>query len=65
MSITDQIVARLRELTPEQQSPILELVDALAGPARADGLRRSPIGLLADLNIDVSAAEIAAARRET
>lgn len=64
MSIAEQIVAKLRDLTPEQQLRIMRLVDALAGRAPADGVRRSPIGLLSDLSLDVSASEIGAARRE-
>ncbi|HMQ14960.1 MAG TPA: hypothetical protein PKC49_03210 [Phycisphaerae bacterium] len=65
MSTAQKVMAKLRELTPEQQAEVLRLVEALSNSSGAASKpRRNPVGLLSDLNLDISAEEIDEARRE-
>ena len=62
--IEEILLSRLRELTPEKQQEVLDFVEFLKSKETPVGPRRSPKGLWADLNIDITSEDIAAARRE-
>lgn len=64
MSTAQRVITKLGELSPDQQAEVLRLVEHLAGQNGHETPRQSPIGLLADLAVDISAQEIDAARRE-
>jgi len=65
MTIEQQVVEKLRGLSPEKQMEVLDFVDSLKekndGPKKP---RRSLLGLWADLNIHITEEDIAEARRE-
>jgi Protein of unknown function (DUF2281) len=65
MTIEQQVVEKLRDLSPEKQKEVLDFVDYLkeknAGPKKP---LRSLRGLWADLNIQITEEDIAEARRE-
>jgi len=64
MSI-EELAVKLRQLAPEQQQEVFDLVESLyrARSARTTP-RRSIEGLWADLGIDITEEDIAEARRE-
>jgi len=64
MSIEQVVLEKLRQLPLEKQQEALDFVAFLE--SRQIGLfpRRNPIGLLADLKIDITVEDIAEARRE-
>ncbi len=64
MSIEQVVLEKLRQLPVEKQQEALDFVAFLESRQTAPVSRRNPIGLLADLNIDVTAEDIAEARRE-
>ncbi len=64
MSTAEKVIAKLEQLSPEQQAEVLRLVEQLASRGPSNGRRTNPIGLWADLHIDLSAEEIDEARRE-
>jgi hypothetical protein len=64
MSTAQRVIAKLHQLTAEQQAEVLRLVESLAKRARRDGKRVNPMGLLADLNLRIGPEEIDQARRE-
>jgi hypothetical protein len=63
MTIEEAILDRVRRLTPEKQEELLKFADSLEAPPRPKSLR-SPEGLWADLDIDISEEDIAEVRRE-
>jgi Protein of unknown function (DUF2281) len=65
MTIEQQVLEKLRDLSPEKQQEVLDFVDFLkekdGGPKKP---RRSLRGLSADLNVHITEEDIAEARRE-
>lgn len=63
MTIGEQILEKLRELSPEKQKEVLNFVESLK---QGDGVRprRSLRGLWKDLGFQVTEEDIAEARRE-
>ncbi len=64
MTIEQQILEKLRDLSPEKQKEVLDFVDFLKEKSGPKNQRRSLRGLWADLNFHVTEADIAEARRE-
>lgn len=64
MTIEEQVLEKLRELTHEKQMEVLEFVDSLKKLKGPNTPRRSLRGLWKDLNIDITEEDIAEARRE-
>jgi EAL domain-containing protein (putative c-di-GMP-specific phosphodiesterase class I) len=62
MTIEQQVLEKLRYLRPEKQKEVLTFVDSLKGESAPNTPRRSLLGLWADLNIDITAEDIAQAR---
>lgn len=64
MTIEQQVIQKLRGLSPDKQQEVLEFVDTIAG----EGTTRKPLpslrGLWKDFNIDITDEDIAEARRE-
>jgi mRNA-degrading endonuclease RelE of RelBE toxin-antitoxin system len=63
MTIEQQVLEKLRNLPPEQQKEVLELVDFLKEKSGPKKPRRSLLGLWADLNVHITEEDIAEARR--
>jgi hypothetical protein len=63
MTIEEAILDKVRKLPPEKQQALLKFADSLAAPSPPK-LLRSPEGLWADLDIDISEEDIAEVRRE-
>lgn len=62
MTVEEQVVAKLRSLTPQKQEEVLAFVNDLQkSPGEAE---ESLMGLFAHLNIKITDNEIAEARRE-
>ena len=64
MSIEESVLHKLRVLPVEKQQEVLDFVEFLENKTASPRPRRNPIGLLADLNIDITEEDIAEARRE-
>jgi len=64
MTIEQQVLEKLRDLPPEQQKEVLDFVDSLKEKNGPKKPLRSLRGLWANLNIDITEEDIAAARRE-
>jgi hypothetical protein len=64
MSIEQELIEKLRKLSPEKQEEVLRFVDLLIEADAAKRPRRSLLGLWTDLNIHITAEDIAEARRE-
>ena len=64
MAIEDAILYKVRRLPPEKQQALLKFADSLDAAARPQSLR-SPEGLWADLNIDISEEDIDEVRRDS
>jgi hypothetical protein len=64
MSIEQVVLEKLRQLPLEKQQEALDFVAFLESRQTVPFPRHNPIGLLADLNVDVTAEDIAEARRE-
>ena len=64
MTIEQAIVEKLRVLPVEKQQEVLDFVEFLQHKSAPPRRRHSPIGLCADLNVDITEADIAEARRE-
>ncbi len=65
MTIEQQLLEKLRELSPEKQKEVLDFVDLLKEKTGVPKKpRRSLLGLWADLNIHITHEDIAEARRE-
>ena len=63
MSIEEQVIERLRELSRDKQKEVLDFVESLK-PANGRKPRRSLLGLWADLNLEITEEDIARARRQ-
>ena len=64
MTIEQAVIEKLRVLPVEKQREVLDFVEFLQQKSTLPRQRRSPIGLCADLNVDITEADIAEARRE-
>ena len=64
MTIEQQVLEKLRDLPPEKQKEVLVFVESLKKEDDKPQPRRSLRGLWADLNINITEEDIAAARRE-
>ena len=64
MTIEQQVLEKLRELSHEKQQEVLEFVDSLKQKNGDKTPRRSLLGLWADLNTHITEEDIAEARRE-
>ncbi|HEY7337272.1 MAG TPA: hypothetical protein VH639_20445 [Bryobacteraceae bacterium] len=62
MTIDEAIIEKVRVLPPEKQEIVLRYVSEMAGEARKPF--RSPKGILADLDFELTEEDIAEARRE-
>ena len=64
MTIEQAVVEKLRVLPVEKQREGLDFVEFLQRKSALPRRRHNPIGLCADLNVDITEADIAEARRE-
>jgi EAL domain-containing protein (putative c-di-GMP-specific phosphodiesterase class I) len=64
MSIEKSVLEKLLKLPADKQKEVLDFVETLEKKARPTHRRRSLKGLWADLGVEVSSEDIAAARRE-
>ena len=64
VTIEEQVVDRLRELSPEKQKEVLAFVDSLTANNGSKKPLRSLRGLWKNLNINITEDDIAEARRE-
>ena len=64
MTIEQAVLENLRELQPEQQQEVLNFVQFLRQKSTLKQPRRSLYGLWSDLNIEITAADIAEVREE-
>jgi len=64
MTIEQAVIEKLRVLPVEKQQEVLDFVEFLQRKSAPPRRRHSPIGLCADLNVDITEADIAEARRE-
>ena len=64
MTIAEQVLEKLRDLSPEKQQQVLDFVGSLKANNAAKRPRRSLRGLWKDLNFDITEEDIAEARRE-
>jgi hypothetical protein len=64
MSIEKSVLQKLLKLPVEKQKEVLDFVESLERETGQRRSRRSPKGLWADLGVDISAEDIAEARRE-
>ena len=64
MTFEEKVLEKLRNLPPEKQEEALEFVDQLKENNGAKAPRRSLLGLWADLDVHITAEDIAEARRE-
>ncbi len=64
MTISEQVLEKLRDLPLEKQTEVLDFVDYLNEKNRARKPRRSLLGLWSDLDFHVTEEDIAEARRE-
>lgn len=64
MSIEQAVADKLRALPPDSQRAVLAFIDSLAQQTTTRRPLKSPEGLLADLDFDVTEEDIAQARRE-
>ena len=65
MSIEKSILEKLLKLPVDKQQEVLDFVESLEKKAGQRRSRRSLKGLWADLEVNISADDIAEARRET
>jgi hypothetical protein len=64
MTIEEQVLEKLRCLSPEKQQEVLQFVDILKSQDGGPKPLRSLRGLWKDLNISIAEEDIAQARRE-
>lgn len=64
MTIEQAVLENLRQLQPEQQQEVLNFVQFLRQKSDRKQPRRSLYGLWSDLNIEITAADLAEAREE-
>jgi hypothetical protein len=64
MTIEQELLEKLRSLSPHKQQQVLNFVESLSGSESPKKPLRSLEGLWADLNIQITEEDIAEARRE-
>lgn len=64
MTIEQLVMEKLRELSPDKQKEVLEYVESLQTDARTEQPLLSAEGLWANLGFEITAHDIAQARRE-
>lgn len=64
MTIEETVLENLRVLPAEKKQEVLDFVEFLRHKTMTKPPRRNPIGLFADLKLDIPDAELAQARRE-
>lgn len=64
MTIDETVMEKLRVLPAEKKQEVLDFVEFLRYKAMPKPPRRNPIGLFADLKLDITDVEVAQARRE-
>lgn len=64
MTFEQQVLEKLRDLTPEKQKEVLDFVESLKEKNGEKKPLRSLLGLWADLDFHVTEEDIAEARRE-
>ena len=64
MSIVEAILEKVRTLPPDKQSELLKFADSLITEAQTKPQLRSPEGLWAGYDIDISEEDIRELRRE-
>jgi hypothetical protein len=64
MLLEQVIVEKLRRLPAEKQQTVLEFVEFLQSKSGPLHPRHNPIGLCADLKLEITEADITTARRE-
>lgn len=64
MSVDQQLLEKLRALTPEKQEEVLKFLDSLIKAGSGEKPRHSLLGLWSDLNIHITAEDVAESRRE-
>ena len=64
MTIEEAIIEKVRALPPEKQEEVLKFADSLGTPIKPRPPLRSPEGLWAGFDIDISEEDIAELRRE-
>jgi hypothetical protein len=64
LSIEQAVLEKLRALPPERQREVLDFVESLEKQIALRRPLRSPKGLLADLDFDITEEDIAQARKE-
>ena len=64
MTIEQVVLENLRELPPDKQQEVLDLVQFLREKSLPKQHRRSLYGLWSDLDIEITAADIAEVRQE-
>jgi hypothetical protein len=64
MTIQQQVLQKLRGLSPEKQQEVLDFVDSLSSESGAPKKLRGLEGIWEDLNIKITEEDIAQARRE-
>jgi hypothetical protein len=64
MTIEEAILDKVRRLPPEKQQELLKFADTLGAKAEVKPPLRSPEGLWADLDVNISEEDIAKLRRE-
>ena len=64
MTLEQALVEKLKSLPVEKQRELLDFAEFLEQKSAQQHPRRNIVGLLADLNLEVTAEDIAAARRE-
>lgn len=61
MTVEQQVIEKLRDLPPEKQKEVLHFGDSLKGDRGFKSPRRSLLGLWVDLDINITAEDIAKA----
>lgn len=64
MSIEESVLASLKGLPVHKQLEVLDFAEFLAQKQGTNGPRKSPLGLWADLGVDITAKDIDEARKE-
>jgi hypothetical protein len=64
MSIEEAILEKVRVLPPEKREEVLKFAASLSESPKTSAPLRSPRGLWADLDIDISEEDISELRRE-
>ena len=64
MTIEDAVLQNLQTLPFEKKQEVLDFVEFLHRKSVPKQFRRNPIGLFAELKLDITEADIAEARRE-